>query len=217
MEYEFRFVVEGVSVDDIDVVETLDRELDAMLFRGGGVDLLDIAAEGTDALAAAMKAAREATISVPSLRVLRLHRDLVGVPEIAERLGLSRQNIHQWITGKRHSEALPFPPSEGTAGRTQVWLWTEVNKWLEQIGRNDEVNRPSRNEMADIDSALNCNLQHKTKLSMDRWRRTRQVGVIAVYKADLTVSEADDNGAFMTNAMKGWDHTEASHYKVSVR
>lgn len=217
MEYEFRFVVEGVSVDDIDVVEALDRELDAMLFRGGGVDLLDIATEGTDALAAAMKAAREATVLIPSLRVLRLHRDLVGVPEIAERLEVSRQNVHQWITGKRHGEASPFPLPEGTAGRAQVWLWTEINKWLEQIGRNDGVNRPSRNETADIDSALNCNLQHKTDLSVDRWRRTRQVGVIAVYKADLTVSETDDNDAFMTDATKDWDYPEASRYKVSVR
>ncbi|MEU0520907.1 helix-turn-helix domain-containing protein [Streptosporangium sp. NPDC006007] len=216
MEYEFRFVVEGVSVDDIDVVETLDRELDAMLFRGGGVDLLDIAAEGVDALAAAMKAARGATMSIPGLRVLRLYRDLVGVPEIAERVGVSRQNVHQWIAGKRHGGVSPFPRSEGTAGRAQVWLWTEVNEWLEQIVRGDGVNRPTRNEMADIDSALNCSLQHRTERSMERWRRNRQVGV-ALYEADLVLSGVDDNGSFMDSPMKGWDRAEASHYKVAMQ
>src|SRR5690606_18622153 len=116
MEYEFRFVVEGTSVDDDAAVLVLERELDAMLFRGGGVDLLDVASEGQDAFDAAMNAARAVHQHVPRLRLLRLHRDLVGIPEIAERAGVTRQNVHQWVTGKRRaSGAAPFPAPEGTA------------------------------------------------------------------------------------------------------
>ncbi|WP_147268360.1 hypothetical protein [Spongiactinospora rosea] len=164
MEYEFRFVVEGASVDDVAAVEALERGLDAMLFRGGGLDLVEIAAEGADAFDAAMRAAGRIAEQVPGLRPMRLHRDLVGIPEIAERAGTTRQNVHLWMTGqRRHSAAFPFPKPEGTAGRAQVWLWVEVNSWLEHQGMDDGVNRPSRNEIADIDSALNRGFHHQCR------------------------------------------------------
>ncbi|MBX6168987.1 MAG: hypothetical protein IRY84_15285 [Thermobispora bispora] len=214
MEYEFRFVVAGVSVDDVEAVEKLDRELDAMLFRGGGVDLLDIAAHGSDALEAAMEAARAATQLIPGLNILRLHRDLVGIPEIAERVGVTRQNVHQWVSGQRRSE-LPFPPPEGTAGRSQIWLWSEVNEWLAQHGLSDGVNRPSRSEMADIDSALNCRLHHRTKLSLERWRRNRAVNMVAVYEAPVSwETDADEPIHSGEKATSGWSTLKTLDLRV---
>lgn len=181
VEYEFRFVVEGASVDDSDIVDLLARDFDAMLFRGGGVDLLDVAAEGTDAFTAALSVARALESTIPKLRLLRLHRDLVGVPEIADRVSVSRQNVHQWIKGSRRSGSHPFPDPEGVAGRARVWLWTEVNSWLAQHNLSDGVNRPAREEMADIDSALNCGLQRRSPTSVERWQRTRSIGMTAIY------------------------------------
>ncbi|WP_052423088.1 hypothetical protein [Nonomuraea candida] len=218
MEYEFRFVVEGASVDDAAAVTVLEQELDAMLFRGGGVDLLDVAAEGEDALDAAMNAARAVYQRVPDIRLLHLHRDLVGITEIAERAGATRQNAHQWATGQRRSgETAPFPAPEGTAGRTQVWLWTEVNAWLRQLGKDDGVNRPSRNEMADIDSALNCSLHLRTKSSELRWRRVRTCTVVATYQATIELTEAEDAIQSAASASPPWDTATATDYRVAVR
>lgn len=125
-----------------------------MLARAGGLDLLSVSYEGENAVRAALTCASEARAVVPHLRILRLDRDLVGVHEIADRTGRSRQNIAQWVSGDRKAGGTPFPPPEGTAGRSSIWLWTEVNRWLEQHGLNDEMAYPSRAEMTEIDFAL---------------------------------------------------------------
>jgi hypothetical protein len=154
MEYVFLFVVEGATVDDIEIVDLLSERLDAMLARGGGVDLLDIAVEGENAFDAAMTASRSVKELVPQLRLLRLDRELVGVQDIADRVGKTRQAVHQW-------------------------LWTEVNEWLERIGYGDGANRPNRYEMAEIDAALHNNLDDKTDLSTARFLRNLRIGATA--------------------------------------
>ena len=154
MEYEFTFVVSGVDVDDESSVETLRDSLDAMLSRAGGLDLLTVAYEGESAVQAALECATEAKAAAPGLRIQRLDRDLVGVHEIAERTGRSRQNVAQWANGERKGSGQPFPCPEGTAGRSRVWLWSEVNAWLDQHGLADDVAHPTRPEMTEIDFAL---------------------------------------------------------------
>ena len=153
MEYEFTFVVEGAGPEDDDAVSTLFNDLDAMLALAGGVIVLTIAAEGATALDAASQAVRAACSAVPQLKVLRIDRDLVGVPEISQRTGRTRQNVLQWINGERQAKR-PFPAPEGTAGRARVWLWTEVNDWLRDLDLDDGSVYPTRDEMTDIDHAL---------------------------------------------------------------
>ncbi|MFC8716104.1 helix-turn-helix transcriptional regulator [Kitasatospora sp. NPDC057198] len=165
MDYELTFVVSGTSVDDTDAVETLENELDAMLFRGGGVDLLTIVIAGDNATDAAMQAVSNIERAVSDLQVLRLDRNLVGVAEIAQRTGRSRQNVSQWINGDRQGKT-PFPLPEGTAGRSHVWLWSEVNRWLRGISLDDGFEYPTRDEMAIIDSALIRARQKSTRASV---------------------------------------------------
>lgn len=153
MDYELTFVVSGASVDDDDAVEAMEA-LDAMLFRGAGVDLLTLTATGDDAVTAARQAATNAVNAIPRLHVHRLDHGLVGIHEIAERTGRSRQNVTQWANGHRRADAEPFPSPVGTAGRSRVWLWSEVNAWLRQIGLDDGLQYPTRAEMTLIDYAL---------------------------------------------------------------
>lgn len=158
VEYEFTFIVSGVTVDDDEAVCKLRDEHDAMLVRAGGVDLLTIAFEGVTAVNAAMQAATAVVAVVPKINILRLDRGLVGIPEIAERTDRSRQNVAQWIKGERLSDGPPFPKPEGTAGRSSVWLWTEVNEWLKNRDLDDGCTYPTRGEIADIDHALRHSL-----------------------------------------------------------
>lgn len=52
--------------------------------------------------------------------------DLVGVPEIAEMLGVSRQYAYRLIA----RDDFPEPDGETSAGR--VWLRMRVEKWKSQ-------------------------------------------------------------------------------------
>ncbi|GGZ81328.1 helix-turn-helix transcriptional regulator [Streptomyces echinoruber] len=154
MDYDFTFVVSGVDVDDQAAVDALQEKCDALLARAGGVDLLVITGTGDSAIDAALTAVSAARAAVPQLRVHRLDRDLVGIHEIAERTGRSRQNVSQWISGARKAQGEPFPAPEGTVGRSQAWLWSEVNRWLAAHGLDDGAMYPTREEMAEIDVAL---------------------------------------------------------------
>lgn len=153
-DYEFTFVVSGATVDDEHIVDALEEQFDAMLFRGGGMDLLTVSSEGPNPMEAASRVCREILSAIPGLRFERLDRGLVGITEIAERTGRSRQNVSQWIKGERQAEQPPFPPSEGTVGRSQAWLWAEVNEWLRPLGLDDGFTYPNRDEIAIIDALL---------------------------------------------------------------
>lgn len=52
---------------------------------------------------------------------------LVGVAEISEILGVSRQRVHQ--IAKEH-EDFPSPVADLTAGR--IWRLKDVERWLEK-------------------------------------------------------------------------------------
>jgi predicted DNA-binding transcriptional regulator AlpA len=154
MDYEFTFVVDGATVDDETVVARLESELDAMLARAGGQNLLTVSYKGDNAVDAALAVAHRVRDHVPDMRLTRLDRDLVGVQEIAERTDRSRQNVYQWTSGSRLTQGTPFPEPEGVVGRARVWLWTEVNAWLNQHGLDDGACCPTRHEMTLIDFFL---------------------------------------------------------------
>jgi hypothetical protein len=56
--------------------------------------------------------------------------DLVGVAEIAERLGCSVQAVHAW---KRRHKDFPSPVAHLTMGL--LWVWPEVRHWAHATGR----------------------------------------------------------------------------------
>lgn len=152
-EFEFVFVVDGISLDDHDEVQALNEELGALVSSFHGGLRLSVSEEGETAVAAAQSVVKLAHRTVPSMRIVRLHRDLVGVSDIAELTGRSRQNVSQWVRGQRH-DGVPFPSPEAAVGRSLVWLWSEVNEWLRGIDLDDGLNWPSRDEMAEIDWGL---------------------------------------------------------------
>lgn len=165
MLYEFTFVIDGADVDDDELVTALSERLDASVARGAGVDLLMITADGTHAVDAARNAIRSVHYIAPQINFLYLDRDLVGISEIAKRTGRSRQNVSQWVQGERHvQQSPPFPKVEGVVGRARIWLWSEVNSWLETIGLSDPNPSPMRHEITDI----NFMILHKELFSPRR-------------------------------------------------
>jgi predicted DNA-binding transcriptional regulator AlpA len=153
MDYEFLFVVHGVSMDDEEAVAILTNDFDGVLSWNRGRYRLAVASNGEDSCSAVIGLLSRLAPALPGLRVLRLDPDLVGISDIAQRIGHSRQNIQQWVNGERNGSR-PFPPPEGAAGRSLVWRWAEVNEWLSPLGLSDGEIRPSREEAARIDVML---------------------------------------------------------------
>jgi predicted DNA-binding transcriptional regulator AlpA len=152
-EYEFVLVVDGVSMDDDEAVATLADAFDGVLSWNRGLYRLAVSGNGRDSFEAASRLVSHLTAALPGLRVLRLDPELVGISDIAQRIGHSRQNVQQWVNGERNGDR-PFPAPEGCAGRSLVWRWADVNEWLRSLGASDEAVRPSREEATRIDVML---------------------------------------------------------------
>jgi len=58
--------------------------------------------------------------------------DLVGVAEIAQRLGMGTSVVHDW---RRRHEEFPEPVLRLRMGL--VWSWKEIASWAKQTGRLD--------------------------------------------------------------------------------
>jgi predicted DNA-binding transcriptional regulator AlpA len=152
-EFEFLFVVDGVSVDDDQAAALLTGDFDGVLSSNRGRTRYAVAGTGTDSADAAATLVARLTCALPALRVCHLDPDLVGIGDIAQRTGHSRQNVLQWVNGERNG-GRSFPAPEGTAGRSLVWRWADVNDWLTPLGLGDGAVRPTRAEAALIDVML---------------------------------------------------------------
>ncbi len=64
--------------------------------------------------------------------------DLVGVPEIAERLGVSRRTVITWNYRRRlplRPPWQPFPEPLKTISGRPAWDWADVETWARLTGR----------------------------------------------------------------------------------
>jgi hypothetical protein len=151
METDFVILVDGLSLDDDDVIGTLAEDFDAVASEHHGTMRLAVTAEGIDPLNAFSGLLVRLAQRLPDVHVLRLDPDLVNVTDIAERVGRSRQNVQQWIDGDRLAGSPPFPKPEGTAGRSRIWRWNDVHEWLHPLGLTELENLPSRDDSLVID------------------------------------------------------------------
>jgi predicted DNA-binding transcriptional regulator AlpA len=152
-EYEFVLVVEGVSTEDDEAVAILTDAFDGVLSWNRGLYRLAVSGTGRNSYEAASRLVSRLTAALPGLKMVRLDPELVGISDIAQRIGHSRQNVQQWVNGERNGSR-PFPAPEGSAGRSLVWRWADVNEWLRPLGVSDEAVRASREEAARIDVML---------------------------------------------------------------
>lgn len=53
----------------------------------------------------------------------------VGIPEIAERLGVGRPTVDQWIQREL------LPPRDWTVGGRPAWNWPTIRNWAQATGR----------------------------------------------------------------------------------
>jgi len=130
-EYEFtlRFSLpESVVVDD----NTLDRLYvegcdDALVgFGVAGRIALDFARTAEAAAAAMLSAIQDVKRAIPGCKLIEAQPDFVGLSDIADLFGFSRQNMRKLML--THRSTFPVPVHEGS---TAIWHLTDVLSWFQ--------------------------------------------------------------------------------------
>ncbi|TWG79750.1 AlpA family transcriptional regulator [Cupriavidus gilardii J11] len=120
-----------------------DRDADALVERLGaaGCDdaligigqpgrlALEFTREAGNAEAAVRSALADVRRAVPSASLIEVAPDLVGLTDVAEIVGVSRQNMRKLMLS--HPGSFPVPVHEGSAS---IWHLADVLSWLRQKG-----------------------------------------------------------------------------------
>lgn len=127
--YEFKLVFAVPAAIDVDALtERLAAAGcdDATLGVGlrGRVALL-FAREAGSAAQAVLGAIRAVRRAVPEGRLLEASPDLVGLTDVAELVGVSRQNVRKLLFA-----SAPAPPAPVHGGRPTIWRLAKVLRWL---------------------------------------------------------------------------------------
>lgn len=133
---EYIFTLKYQLADD-------DREPDALVERLGaaGCDdaligigqpgrlALEFTREADNADAAVRSALADVRRAVPSATLIEVAPDLVGLTDVAELIGVSRQNMRKLML--THPGSFPAPVHEGSAS---IWHLADVLAWLQTKG-----------------------------------------------------------------------------------
>ncbi|HCW0157009.1 DNA-binding protein [Pseudomonas aeruginosa] len=133
---EYTFTLKYQLADD-------DRDPDALVERLGeaGCDdalvgigqpgrlALEFTREAESAGTAVRSSLADVRRAVPSARLIEVAPDLVGLTEVAEMIGVSRQNMRKLMLA--HPGSFPAPVHEGSAS---IWHLADVLTWLKAKG-----------------------------------------------------------------------------------
>jgi predicted DNA-binding transcriptional regulator AlpA len=142
MEYTFILKYQLTS-DDLDpdaLVECLGEAGcdDALVGIGQpGRLALEFTRDSVNAKTAVSSALADVRRAVPSARLFEVVPDLVGLTDIAELIGVSRQNMRKLMLA--HPDSFPAPVHDGSAS---IWHLADVLAWLQAKGSyviNQEV------------------------------------------------------------------------------
>lgn len=154
MEFEFtlRFQLSDEIAIDV-VIERLGSQgcTDALIGAGvAGKLSMTFCREASTAQDAVRSALADVFQALPDAELIEAAPDLVGLTDIAELIGVSRQNMRKLMLS--HSPQFPRPIHDG---KTAIWHLIDVLEWLNQRG-STRVN-PAMSELAR--ATLQLNLQ----------------------------------------------------------
>ena len=132
-EYHFilKFDLPDGTVDGVEYLEPLLEQGcdDAMVVTGTmGRLALDFEREADDAAGAIVSAIRDVQAAVPGAKLVEVGPDLMGLSDIAELVGCSRQNMRKYAIGEIKRKAR-FP-APAYSGKTILWHGFDALSWL---------------------------------------------------------------------------------------
>lgn len=90
---------------------------------------LEFTREAHDANEAVQSALADVRRAVPSAELIEVSPDLVGLTDVAQIVGVSRQNMRKLMLA--HPDSFPAPVHEGSAS---IWHLADVLSWLQAKG-----------------------------------------------------------------------------------
>lgn len=134
MEFVFTLKYQLAHVDDDPAVlvnQLAEAGCDDALVGVGqpGRLALEFSREAETAEAALRSALADVHAAVPSASLIEVSPDLVGLTDVADAIGVSRQNMRKLMLS--HAGSFPAPVHEGT---TSLWHLTDVLAWLQAKG-----------------------------------------------------------------------------------
>lgn len=90
---------------------------------------LEFSREAEDAEEAVRSALTDVRRAVPSAKLIEVTPDLVGLTDVAEIVGVSRQNMRKLMLA--HPDSFPVPVHEGSPS---IWHLADVLAWLQAKG-----------------------------------------------------------------------------------
>lgn len=132
LEFGMKFKIGQEGADPRELVERLaDAGCDDAVIGTGkpGRIALEFAREARSAKEAIVSALRDVKRAIPDAELIEVTPDFVGLTDVAELIGVSRQNMRKLMLS--HPDTFPAPVHEGS---TSVWHLADVLKWLADRG-----------------------------------------------------------------------------------
>jgi hypothetical protein len=118
---------------------------------------LDFSRAARDAELALKSAIKDVMTAIPGAALVQAGPDLVGLTDMAEIFGFSRQNMRKYATGP-HGARQPFP-APAVLGEPSLWHLAEIASWMKA---NTTLPVPDRIlEVSKAAAHLNFNLEKK--------------------------------------------------------
>ncbi len=90
---------------------------------------LEFTRESENAESALISALSDVKAAIPTARLIEVAPDFVGLTDVADMVGVTRQNMRKLMV--RHPTSFPAPVHDGSAS---VWHLAEVMSWLQAKG-----------------------------------------------------------------------------------
>ena len=157
MEYVFTLKYHiGALSPDIAIERLGEAGCDDALAGTGqsGRIALEFTRDAPDARAAMLSALADVKRALPQAKLIEAAPDLVGLTDVANLIGVTRQNMRKLMVG--HGASFPAPLHEGSAS---VWHLADILEWLREKGSYTLDNKLA--ELAD--SARQINLAKEAR------------------------------------------------------
>jgi hypothetical protein len=151
--------VAGLDVDAPDVEAVFVEKYPQVLVVGDQPCVLTVTVEAARVVDDTVGLMRAMQADLPNMKILGVDRDLVGITDIAHRVGVSREGARKWT----HVEGFPEPFDFLQAASMPIWAWTEVAAWL-QNERSLDLGEtlPTLQVLTQLENCLMRNPDHTT-------------------------------------------------------
>lgn len=151
-EFEIAFVIETVEAEDPRIDQAMEALPGTTISGALGLTVATTLVDADTAIAAGLHAAK--ALAAAGLAPLRTYQDLVSRQDIADRVGMSRQAVGNWVRGERqNSRPFPAPVTLSSGG---LWLWSSVVSWIDatKAAELNESKLPTLDDYCQLDTMI---------------------------------------------------------------